>query len=179
MLAIPVFITNHAEDATVRNFSEFVESLRIEDFLYRPMTPITLSQIDAVIASGFAESECCGEILMPFDGMQMIGARAYFGENSVNIRWKSKFFPAPRFAGQSGGCQPLGFFGEFDLYIGTQYPLPPTLIARYGNQPSDYLIYNPSWQGLGSIFDAGEHFVEALHRAQFINFDLQLTGTDH
>ncbi|WP_233854149.1 hypothetical protein [Paraburkholderia sp. HD33-4] len=71
-------------------------------------------------------------------------------------------------------CIPLGGFGGYDLYIGLQPPLPPTLIARYGNEPGAYETYSPHLVGMYP--DAarlhGEHFVEALRRALLTGISL-------
>lgn len=59
----------------------------------------------------------------------------------------------PRYP-QAGRCTPLGCYGEFDLYLCEQTLLPPTLIARYGNRPEDYLSFNPNLVDV-SVLDTG------------------------
>jgi hypothetical protein len=69
------------------------------------------------------------------------------------------------YAPHHGACVRLGVHGAYDLYVGLQAPLPPTLIARYGNDPGDYETWNPRICGRATVGLYGEHFVEALRRA--------------
>lgn len=64
-----------------------------------------------------------------------------------------------------GKCISLGSYGVLDLYLGYQDPLPPTLVARYGNGDADYLTCNPELCGYDNVARHGGHFVEALTRA--------------
>ena len=156
------------------NFDIFLERLNplLENFLYSPVNNTTRSLLNSTLASSFAESKNSGEVLLPFVGMQVIGGASHFNENRVDIRWNTDFFPGPRFGRHPGDCMPLGFFGDFDLYVGAQSPFPPTLIARYGYGQMDYSTFNPALLGPGDASLYGEHFAEALHRALFINYDL-------
>lgn len=160
----------------MNSFDEFLERLRptLENFLYSAITNATKSQFNSTLANSFAESKAIGEVLLPFDGMQVIGGLGHFQENRVDIRWSTDFFPGPRFGRHPGDCQALGFFGEFDLYVGAQSPLAPTLIAKYGYGAGDYATFNPALLGVDDVSQHGEHFAEALHRAMFINYDLGL-----
>lgn len=106
--------------------------------------------------------------------MQIIGAIVDFNKNNVEVRWNAEFFPSPRFSRHNGDCQPLGFFGKFDLYAGVQNPLSPILIARYGNGSEDYETFGPSLMGTHNVHQYGVHFVEALRRALFVNYDIGL-----
>jgi ribosomal protein S27AE len=72
---------------------------------------------------------------------------------------------AARHAQHHGACVRLGTFGQYDLYVGLQAPLPPTLIARYGDSPGDYETWNPALCGRATVGLYGEHFAEALRRA--------------
>lgn len=166
----------NADPDTTETFLERIRVL-LKEFLGRPITRVTQNDIDSTIAMKFMESEAAGDLLMPFDGMRLMGGRLDFEKvhnNRVDVRWSTTFFPCARFLGSYGQCIALGFFGEYDLYIGLQAPLPPTLIARYGNDPSDYLTYNPALLGVDNVQAHGEFFAEALRRAAFINADLGL-----
>lgn len=158
----------------MNSFEEFCDRLKpaLATLIQAPMNKETLSRLQSALASRFYESKATGEILMPYDGMQIVGGVGTYKRNSITIGWVTEFFPAPRFGMQPGEYMPLGFFGEFDLYVGMQSPLPPTLIARHGHAPNDYETFNPSWQGAENAYLHGEHFVEALERAMFIGCDL-------
>ncbi|MGN6589316.1 MAG: hypothetical protein ACTHKE_03390 [Sphingomicrobium sp.] len=160
----------------MNSFDEFLERLKptLENFLSSAITNATKSQFNSTLANSFAESKALGEVLLPFDGMQVTGGVGNFQENRVDIRWRTDFFPGPRFGRHPGDCQPLGFFGEFDLYVGAQSPLPPALIAKYGNGPGDYATFNPTLLGTDNVAQHGKHLAEALYRAMFINYDLGL-----
>ena len=102
-------------------------------------------------------------VLAPFSGAQILGGKLEFESEGCDtfIRWKTDFYPRSQFARQLGDCAPLGTHNGHDLYVGYQNPLPPTLIARYGNHPSEYLTCNPSFAPvIDPLFD------EALRRAQ-------------
>lgn len=163
-------------ESNINSFDKFLDRLRptLENFLYSAINNSTKSQINSTLANSFAESKALGEVLLPFDGMQVIGGVGHFQENFVNIRWETDFFPGPRFGRHWGNCQALGFFREFDLYVGAQSFLPPTLIAKYGYRTRDYTTCNPAVLGVDAVFQHGEHFAEALHRAMFIKYDLNL-----
>jgi hypothetical protein len=45
---------------------------------------------------------------------------------------------------QHGKCAFLGTHRQYDLWLCEQDGLPPTLVARYGNEPSEYTSYNPA-----------------------------------
>jgi hypothetical protein len=75
-----------------------------------------------------------------------------------------------------GDVVELGPFEDFDLYVAGQSPLPPTLVARYGDAPADYMTFNPALTGRGSVRHYGAHFVEALRRADELRIDLKTTG---
>lgn len=158
------------------SFDEFLDRLRpvLEKFLHSPSTSATKSQLNSTLASSFAESNALGEVFLPFDGMRVTGGVGDFNGDRVDIRWVTEFFPGPRFGLHQGDCRALGFFGDFDLYVADQRPLPPTLIAKYGRAPGDYATFNPAMLGVENISQHGEHFAEALRRALFINYDLGL-----
>ena len=63
-----------------------------------------------------------------------------------------------------GRCTPLGCYGEFDLYLCEQTVLPPTLVARYGNRPEDYLSFNPNLVDV-SVLDTAHDMIRALRTA--------------
>jgi hypothetical protein len=65
----------------------------------------------------------------------------------------------------------LGFFEEYDLYVGLQSPLPPTLIARHGFGGENYTTLNPMFNTdeLGAL---PPYFAEAFERAKLLGISL-------
>ena len=157
----------------MNNFDAFIESIKfqVENLIYSPINDQTRNLINSILSRNFEESKASGEILMPFDGIQVIQGSSYFIEHIVQIRWGTEFFPGPRFCRHPGDCTPLGFFGDYDLYVCAQNQFSPTLVARYGNGLADYSTFNPHIQGPVNAEVHGEHFVEALFRALSINYD--------
>jgi hypothetical protein len=133
------------------------------------MDPAGLGAMQTSVDHAFSRAKSRGDFLVPFDGMVVVSARIWLHEERmkdgrVELEWVPQFYPGPRYRGQHGKVVPLGFYGTYDLYIGEQGPLPSTLIARYGDDPSEYLTHNPSFSK-----PTEEPFVEALERALFVN----------
>jgi hypothetical protein len=100
--------------------------------------------------AGDVENHYCGACHRFHDALAMI--------DLLNI-------PSALYARHPGLCMRLGTYGTYDLYVGLQAPLPPTLIARYGNAPGAYETFNPHLCGRDNVVRYGVHFVEALRRA--------------
>lgn len=143
----------------------------LEDCIYRPMTPATTGMMRTIIDHAFAEAQYCRAVLMFAEGAVYVGASPVLKpkENRADLRWKIDFWMGERWTRQQN-AMPLGFFGNYDLYIGFQNPLPSTLIARYGHGGADYLTFNPYLQGepWPSVFpgEEGDAIREALLRAR-------------
>lgn len=141
-------------------------------FLQRPMTQVTTRQIQAAIDLAFREAQMCRAVLMFAEGAVYVGATPIMKPelHRYDLRWKTEFLFGPRWIRQPGDAMPLGFFGNYDLYIGFQEPLPPTLIARYGNGGGDYLTFNPYLQRAMWLANMpgpeGDALSEALLRAR-------------
>jgi hypothetical protein len=142
--------------------------IELEDFLRKKrgkkIDQTILLQIDLIIQRAF---RFYGENFMVGDGMQIIDARAIRVYNTICLQWFTDFYPNPRYI-RHHNTRPLGFFKEFDLYLGFQKGLSPTLIARFGNNGDEYDTFNPSLLGIENIAHYGEHFIEAYKRASFI-----------
>lgn len=143
----------------------------LEDCINRPMTPATTGMMQSIIDQAFAEAQYCRAVLMFAEGAVYVGAKPIMKPElyRYDLRWKTDFWMGERWTRQQS-AMPLGFFGNYDLYIGFQEPLPPTLVARYGNGGGDYMTFNPYLQGemWPSVFD-GEGYDalrEALLRAR-------------
>lgn len=143
----------------------------LEDCINRPMTPSTTGMMQSAINQAFAEAQYCRAVLMFAEGAVYVGAEPILKpkENRADLRWKTDFWMGERWTRQES-AMPLGFFENYDLYIGFQEPLPPTLVARYGNGGGDYLTFNPYLQrGMwlaGLPGPEGDALREALLRAQ-------------
>lgn len=143
----------------------------LEVFLQRPMTQVMTHQIQSVIDRDFLEANTCRAVLMFAEGAVYVGAKPIMKPElyRYDLRWKTDFWMGERWTRQES-AMPLGFFGNYDLYIGFQEPLPNTLIARYGYGGGDYRSFNPYLQGecWPSVFQGGEYDAirEALLRAR-------------
>lgn len=139
--------------------------------IYRPMNPATTGMMQSVIDSAFADAKCCRAVLMFAEGAVYVGASPVLKprDNRADLRWKTDFWMGERWKRQQN-AMPLGFFGNYDLYIGFQEPLPNTLVARYGHSGGDYLTFNPYLLGepWPSMFtgEEGDAIREALLRAR-------------
>lgn len=70
----------------------------------------------------FQYFEALGKFSMFADGAVFVGARVTsIDDRGASIRWKSAFFPGPRYRQavrqEHGELLPLGFHGRFDLYL--------------------------------------------------------------
>jgi hypothetical protein len=75
------------------------------------------------------------------DGAVFVGARVTsIDDTGASIRWKSAFFPGPRYRQavrqERGELLPLGFHGRFDLYLQQAVEMPggaqAGVVARSG-----------------------------------------------
>lgn len=146
----------------------------LEPFYMSPMTQQTQSQMQGSINLTFRYAQEFGSVLMFADGAVYVGAEPVMKhqEHRVDLRWKTDFFPGPRYTRQHGDTVVLGFYGKYDLYVGMQGHLPPTLVARYGNGPGDYLTHNPTLLGMAVLSDGPADiealFNEAYNRAELL-----------
>jgi hypothetical protein len=154
-------------------FKEFALEMRgaLEKNLGVPLTEQGLRSLQYTVDEEFCFSRERNDFLLPYDGMAVVGGKIYTtsrgrAASRVELQWVTDFYPGRRYSGQEGSVMPLGFFGTYDLYLGFQDPLPPTLIARYGHAPHEYATQNPFLADL-----VGEPFFEAWRRAQFLNMD--------
>lgn len=138
----------------------------LEDCINRPMTPATAGMMQSVIDYAFAESRACRAVLMFAERAVYVGASPVLKpqENRADLRWKTDFWMGERWTRQQN-AMPLGFFGDYDLYIGFQEPLPPTLIARYGHGGGDYVTFNPYLQRAMRLTDLPGEEGDALREA--------------
>lgn len=127
----------------------------LEKFLLSQQTPQTRRRMNEVIDEIFLQVQVDQRLFEIEQGMRVVGGRAHANKhdaNAVCIVWETTFHPHARWRGQAGQIQPLGFHLHYDLYIGYQSGLSPTLIMRYGNAPEDYVSYNPGLLGREAFY---------------------------
>jgi len=118
----------------------------------------------------FRDWDAAGEPVLLADGFRVTGGQISLSGNNATMAWRTDFYPWARYqAPKPRECYAaLGYYDEFDLYIGFQPPLPPTLIARFGNGPDQYLSANPYLLSAEDFALTGSHFVEAKRRADLL-----------
>ena len=147
-------------------FIDFKSQLqkKLDKFLGVMNTQIQLARINDVIREEFSSLEVFGDLLMPADGLRIVGAKAVIdGTSSVSIKWITQFYPRPRYTAPAANYMPLGFFGGFDLYFSNDVGYPYNILAKLGE--AGYITYNPLAIGYG---DHGELFSEALKRLNLL-----------
>jgi hypothetical protein len=120
-------------------------------------------EIEEGISEFLQKMESRDEVLILAEGLRAVSARAVpHGMGTVSAQWRTDFYPGARYRGQEGCFMPLGFHERYDLYLGFQWPLLPTLIARFGNQPQEHESFSTFMLGCLGI---PEHFFVAHQRA--------------
>lgn len=147
---------------------------KLEQFKFSVVSEKTRFQMDEIIRETFTEMKQRGQRMVPFEGMEVIGADTVDGptNDAVSLKWKTVAYGRTRFDHPFADHVVLGFYNEYDLYLAKQDLLPPTFIARYGNGPEDYSSYNPSILGVSNISEHGWHFFQAYQRALYIGANL-------
>lgn len=163
------------EDAFVQ-FAARLKATLAESFSFAEVLAETMKRVQAAIDSEFLQAKRIGLVLQPCAGLEVIGGEVVLVQESLNLRWKTAFFPAPRYNVYEDGLIPLGFFEKYDLYLAYQADFPPTLIARYGNQPCEYGSLNPYLVGIENVLDH-PIFKHALNRANFLDSKINWKGT--
>lgn len=144
--------------------------------VWQPLNSETEARFRESLRGVFLEHEVMDDPILPFDGMRLVGALPDFDcrYHEAFIRFRSDFYPGPRHGLHPGHVIPLGFWMGFDLYIAVQNGLPPTLIARFGSRLDEYSSYCPAILGEPAGKGRTRHFAEALKRARYINFDMNM-----
>lgn len=101
----------------------------------------TIACVQDRIDRQFQYFEALGKFSMFADGAVFVGARVTsIDDTGASIRWKSAFFPGPRYRPViqqgHGELLPLGFHGRFDLYLQQVVETPSSaqagVVARSG-----------------------------------------------
>jgi len=91
-----------------------------------------------------------------------------------------KVFGKPRWNHECDKCKFLGTFGEEDVYLcGThreESAVGPTLLRRYGNEPSEYSSGDIGYSVPGRSWDVTtQNLMEELYRREFIKFKVEVS----
>jgi hypothetical protein len=132
-------------------------------------SPDMLARANLEIKSAYDELDAAGKVQIAFEGCRIIGGAACVVLDQMRIMPITAFHPQARFLHDDRDAIALGFYREFDLYFQTQADgkLPPTLIARYGDEGRDYTSFNPTFTKLHEVgIESRAVFGEALWRAK-------------
>jgi hypothetical protein len=133
--------------------------------------PFSMNKIDAQLHSEFRDALIRRKVFLVKDGLSIVGGKARASDSVISILWDSDFYPRARFACYSKTAHiPLGFFEDYDLYLGLQSPLLPTLIAQYGARDGDYESFNPHYFPTIKPEDYPPQFAEAHNRAVMLGY---------
>lgn len=164
---------------TLLNYDEF--ALRLLNTFEKqeagsPIKAVTIDKFNALISLMLDQHKQRDELIVPFDSIYLTGGEVIINGSDVAVRWSTAFYPYPRYKQSTASVIPLGWYNEYDLYIGLQEGLPPTLMARHGDNGEDYHSFNPTLNS-GVVIDEciGHHFVEAYKRARLIYPDIHTT----
>jgi hypothetical protein len=130
-------------------------------------SPDMLARANTEIKAAYDEFEAAGQMQIPFEGCRIIGGAACVVLNEMRIMPITAFHPQARHLHDDRDAIALGFCGAYDLYFQASTGIPPTLIARFGDQPPEYKSFNPTFSKLATLGQESRVvFGEALRRAQ-------------
>jgi hypothetical protein len=131
-------------------------------------SPDMLARANLEIKAAYDELDATGKMQIAFEGCRIVGGAACVVLDQMRILPITAFHPQARFLHDDRDAIALGFYREFDLYFQTQAQgkLPPTLIARHGDEGRDYSSFNPTFTKLSDVGpESRAVFGEALRRA--------------
>lgn len=133
-------------------------------------SPDMLARANAEIKAVYDELDAAGKMQTTFEGCRIVGGAACVVLDQMRILPITAFHPQARFLHDDRNAIALGFYREYDLYFQTQAALPPTLVARYGDQGSEYSSFNPTFTKLSDLGEESRAvFGEALRRAKALS----------
>jgi len=136
--------------------------------------PHSMHKIDAHLHSAFRDALARRKVFLVADGLSVVGGQARASNSAISILWDSDFHPRARWASYSKTTRiPLGFFGDYDLYLGLQPPLLPTLIVQYGVNDGDYESFNPHHFPTVKPEDYPLQFTLAYNRAVMLGYSFK------
>lgn len=159
----------------VASFDERLHSIvgQIVDDCEREGATDLIARVNAAVLAEYDALEADGKCHMAFPGCRIVGGVGLIppGLQQLRLIPATAFHPQARHLHDDRDAIALGFFGEYDLYLQSQVGLPPTLLARYGDQPSEYSSFNPTFTKLSDIgVESRPVFAEALARARALAF---------
>jgi hypothetical protein len=132
-----------------------------------------IARVNAAVKAEYDALEVASQIQIAFQGCRIVGGFGLIppGLQQLHLIPATAFHPQARHLHDDREALALGFFAEYDLYLQSQVGLPPTLLARYGDQPSEYRSFNPAFTKLPDIgAEWRPVFAEALARARALSF---------
>ena len=135
-------------------------------------SPDMLARANLEIKAAYDELDADGLMQIAFEGCRIVGGAACVVLDQMRIIPVTAFHPQARFLHDDRDAIALGFYREFDLYFQTQArgQLPPTLIARYGDEGRGYSSFNPTFTKLSDVgVESRAVFGEALRRAKALS----------
>lgn len=146
---------------------------RIVDKCEREGATDLIARVNAAVKAEYDALEVAGQIQIAFQGCRIVGGIGLIHPELEQLRLipATAFHPQARHLHDDRDALALGFFAEYDLYLQSQVGLPPTLLARYGDQPSEYSSFNPAFTKLSDLgAESRPVFAEALARARALSF---------
>ncbi|MFM0405309.1 hypothetical protein [Paraburkholderia dipogonis] len=146
---------------------------QIVDECEREGTTDLIVRVNVAVKAEYEALDAAGHVQLAFPGCRIVGGIALMppGLQQLYLIPATAFHPQARHLHDDREALALGFFGEYDLYLQSQAGLPPTLLARYGDQPSEYSSFNPTFTKLSDIgMESRPVFHEALARARALSF---------
>lgn len=132
-----------------------------------------IARVNMAVQAEYDALEADGKFHMAFPGCRIVGGVGLMppGLQQLQLIPATAFHPQARHLHDDREALALGFFGEYDLYLQSQVGLPATLLARYGDQPSEYSSFNPMFTRLSDLNAASRPvFAEAIARARALSF---------
>ncbi len=163
-------VGSQMEKIDVVALREDLLDLLMARFTGRLLGPDLVAEADEFVRERFRGFDRAGALPILFgDGAALVGYDVAIDDerSSLGLTPRTEFFPSHRYrpvGTTSDNRIALGFCGNYDLWVVTQEPRPPTIVARYGDGDDDYLSANPEILGLEIVRQIGEPFPEALKR---------------
>ena len=130
-------------------------------------SPEMLARANLEIKAVYDELDAAGNMQIPFEGCRIIGGAACVVLDQMRIMPITAFHPQARYLHDDRDAIALGFCGAYDLYFQASNTLPPTLIARFGDQLPEYKSFNPTFTKLSALgAESRLVFGDALQRAR-------------
>jgi hypothetical protein len=167
--------TTSASMVDTKSFDDRLHGLigQIVDECEREGATDLIARVNVAVKAEYEALDAAGHVQLAFPGCRIVGGVALIppGLQQLFLIPATAFHPQARHLHDDRDALALGFFAEYDLYLQSQVGLPPTLLARYGDQPSEYSSFNPAFTKLSDLgAESRPVFAEALARARALSF---------